>query len=147
MKLIVFDMDGTIADLFKVNNWLERLRASDPTPYSEAEPIYNMEELNNLLLALKDKGYRIAVTSWLSKDSTPEYSEAVRKAKREWLNRQGFPYDEIHLIKYGATKQDATRHHKCEQILIDDNAKIRKGWHGPVIDANNDIIAELKKLR
>ena len=31
-KMVVFDMDGTIADLYAVPNWLQMLRAEDPTP-------------------------------------------------------------------------------------------------------------------
>ena len=36
IKEIVFDMDGTIADLYGVENWLPKLRAYDPTPYQTA---------------------------------------------------------------------------------------------------------------
>jgi Holliday junction resolvasome RuvABC DNA-binding subunit len=37
MKLtVILDMDGTIADLYKVENWLGKLRNFDPTPYAEA---------------------------------------------------------------------------------------------------------------
>ena len=52
-KMIVFDMDGTIADLYNVNGWLEMLRAEDPTPYTIAEPMYEMDRLNEILEALK----------------------------------------------------------------------------------------------
>ena len=31
-KAIYFDMDGTIADLYAVDGWLDMLRAYDPTP-------------------------------------------------------------------------------------------------------------------
>ena len=30
MKTLVFDMDGTIADLYGVKGWLKMLRAEDP---------------------------------------------------------------------------------------------------------------------
>ena len=36
-KMICFDMDGTIADLYAVENWLPMLRAFDPTPYEVAD--------------------------------------------------------------------------------------------------------------
>ena len=37
MKLtVILDMDGTIADLYKVENWLGKIRNFDPTPYPEA---------------------------------------------------------------------------------------------------------------
>ena len=92
-------------------------------------------------------GWKIAVTTWLAKGATKAYDNAVRKAKIEWLEKWGFPYDEIHLVKYGTTKANCTRKHGGFQILVDDNAKVRKGWTlGATIDANKNIIAELEKL-
>ena len=35
---INFDMDGTIADLYGVKNWLSYLEAEDTTPYAIANP-------------------------------------------------------------------------------------------------------------
>lgn len=137
-KLIVFDLDGTIADLYGVENWLDYLLAEDTTPYEVADPLVDMIELTRVLNELRAIGYVVAVTSWLSKDSTPSYDARVREAKRNWLTRYNFPADEIHLVKYGATKADSTRHHDCEQILFDDNAKVRAGWHlGPAYDVDN----------
>lgn len=146
-KTLVFDMDGTIADLYGVKNWLEMIQASDPTPYINAEPLYNMAELNNLLNQLKTLGWRIVVTSWLAKGATADYNKNVAKAKREWLQKYHFPADEIHIVRYGATKADSTRKLGGYQILVDDNAKVRKGWHlGNTINAETNIIAELRKL-
>lgn len=84
-KTLVFDMDGTIANLYKVENWLEDLRSYNPRPYIVAEPMYDMMELAELLNELKEIGYRVAVTSWLSKESTKAYDELVRQAKKDWL--------------------------------------------------------------
>ena len=146
-KTLVFDMDGTIANLYGVENWLPMLRAEDPTPYIVAEPMYDMVELVNLLNKLKTIGWTIAVTSWLSKESTKEYDKMVRQAKREWLARYNFPFDEIHLVKYGTTKANCTRKNGGYQVLVDDNAEVRKGWHlGNTINANENILEELKKL-
>lgn len=150
-KMLVFDMDGTIADLYKVKNWLKYLQSEDSTPYEIAKPIYNTLELNTLLLELKRKGYKIAVTSWLSKGSTKEYDKKVRNAKKEWLNKYNFPYDEIHLIKYGTPKAYATRNKAEIQILVDDNLKVRSQFENYketyfTIDASENIIQELKKL-
>lgn len=146
-KMIVFDMDGTLANLYKVNNWLEKLRAFDPSPYMDAAPIYDMLAVNRLVADLKAAGFRIAVTSWLSKGSTPEYDAATRKAKRDWLAKYGFPYDEIHLVKYGTPKVKCTRGKADFQILVDDNAEVRSAWTlGDTIDATKDILIELAKL-
>ena len=146
-KTIVFDMDGTIANFYGVPNWLQYLMAEDTTPYEVAEPLYDMTVLNALLMELKNRGWRIAVTTWLAKNGTVEYNNRTRTAKLEWLDRHGFPYDEIHLVKYGTTKANCTRKIGGFQVLVDDNAQVRKGWTlGAVIDANNNILAELEKL-
>lgn len=148
---IVFDMDGTIADLYAVENWEPRLRAEDASPYAEAVPMWNMEILNQLLEMLKAQGHEIIVVTWLSKNSTEEYKDAVREAKREWLAEQCFPYNRFHGVQYGATKADSIRKYMNpdeEAILIDDNAKVRNGWHlGRAIDPTAiDIIQFLESL-
>lgn len=146
-KILVFDMDGTIANLYGVENWLIDLRSFNPRPYIIAKPMYDMEVLKTLLETLKEYGWTIVVTSWLSKESTKAYDKEVRKAKLEWLEKYQFPFDEIHLVKYGTTKANCTRKLGGYQILVDDNEQIRKGWNlGSTINANEDIISELIML-
>ena len=146
-KVIVFDMDGTIADLYGVNGWLDMLNAENPMPYEIAKPMYDMVELAEILNELKEIGYIIAVTTWLAMGSTREYDRQVRRAKRQWLDENNFPYDEIHLVKYGTTKANCTRHLGGYQILVDDNEKVRQGWNlGTTINANENIIEQLRML-
>lgn len=147
-KMICFDMDGTIADLYAVPNWLAKLRAEDASPYAEAAPMWDMAELRDILLKLIAKGWEIRVISWLSKDSTEAYKEAVRQAKREWLARYDFPADKVHLVAYGTTKADCVRRIAEAAILVDDNEKVRNGWHlGETIDPmNGDLLERLKEL-
>ena len=146
-KTLVFDMDGTIANLYGVDGWLEMLRAEDATPYKIAEPMYEMNVLNEVLKIFKAYGWKIVVTTWLSKGSTKAYDKLVREAKLNWLDENNFPYDEIHLVKYGTTKANCTRKLGGYQVLIDDNAQIRKGWTlGDTIDANEDIITKLLEM-
>lgn len=146
-KTLVFDMDGTIANLYGVENWLEMLRAEDPTPYIVAQPMYDMDTLKVVLEMLKLQGWTIAVTSWLSMGSTKEYDKLVRQAKREWLERYDFPFDEIHLVAYGTTKANCTRKNGGYQILVDDNEKVRNDWNlGGTINANENILEKLVEL-
>jgi FMN phosphatase YigB (HAD superfamily) len=146
-RTIVFDMDGTIADFYGVENWLIEIRNESTKPYEIAEPLYNIETLNTILEFLKMSGWRIVVTSWLAKDSTKEYKEKVRKAKLEWLKKYDFPFDEIHLVQYGTTKANCTRHLGGFQVLVDDNEKVRKGWTlGDTINANENILEKLINL-
>ena len=146
-KVIVFDMDGTIADLYGVNGWLDMLNAENPKPYEIARPMYDMVELAEILNELKEIGYIIAVTTWLAMGSTREYDRQVRLAKLAWLEKYDFPYDEIHLVKYGTTKANCTRKLGGYQILVDDNEKVRNGWNlGTTINANENIIEQLRML-
>lgn len=145
-----FDMDGAMVNLYRVYMWLEKLRNEDPSPYIEAEPLVDMARLNSICNRLISDGHEIRVISWLAKDSSEEYKAAVRKAKLDWLDRYGFPYQKAHLVAYGTTKADCVRQAAQGQtaILIDDNEKIRNGWHlGDTIDASNpNWLDELEAL-
>lgn len=153
LKKLCFDMDGTLNQFYSVPNWLNLLRAYDPLPYAIATPMWNMARLANLLRQFQKKGIEVNIITWLSMESTPEYDRATREAKKEWLNRYDFPYDHFHGVKYGATKADSVRKRLSpgeEAILIDDNAKVRDGWHlGRTIDPTScdllDILEELLK--
>ena len=68
---VYFDMDGTIAGLYAVENWLPKLRASDPSPYAEAAVMHNMSLLARYLNKEQEAGYHIGIISWLSKGGSP----------------------------------------------------------------------------
>jgi hypothetical protein len=146
-KTLVFDMDGTLANFYGVDGWLEDIRNENTRPYDIAKPLYNMEVLNAILDLLKAQGWTIAITTWLAKGSTKAFDDMVRASKIAWLQKYNFSYDEIHLVRYGTTKANCTRKNGGVQILVDENEKIRKGWHlGTTIDANKNIIDELINL-
>lgn len=148
--IICFDMDGTICNLYGVEGWLKDLQAENPRPYIEAKPMWDMHKLAEVLNKLIDQGWNIRVISWLAKDASPEYNEVVRATKVWWLNRYHFPYHKAHIVAYGTTKANCIRKiaDKGAAILIDDNAKVRKGWHmGETIDPTTEnIISALEGL-
>ena len=146
-RLLVFDMDGTIANLYGVENWLDYLIAKDETPYAIAEPLYDMDVLVFVLYVLKAMGWKIAVTSWLAKNSTSEYDERVKRAKIEWLERYGFPYDILNIVPYGTDKSSVTADFGGFQVLFDDEDNNLKSWkNGLTVDAKGDIIKLLLKM-
>ena len=150
-KYLCFDMDGTIADLYAVNDWLEQLRAYNPNPYRVAEPMWDMVELANAIQEIQEIGIKIVIITWASKDSTREYDMAVRQAKLDWLEEMGFPYDFFHCVKYGTTKANTIRKYmEIEEtaILIDDNEKVRNGWSlGETVNpTDTDIINFIRGL-
>ena len=88
--VIALDMDGTLAGLYDVPNWLERLHHEDATPYEVAEPLCNMEALAHVLKLARAEGHKVEIVSCNCKgDISPEYRRKVRKAKVHWLKQQG----------------------------------------------------------
>lgn len=142
---INFDMDGTIADLYANPNWLPLLRAYDPTPYATAKPLLRLCDLARKLNTLQRNGYRIAVISWLSKESTTEYDEAVTNAKLEWLAKHlpSVNWNEIHIVPYGTPKQNFCK--TPLDVLFDDEERNRENWTGRAYDVQNilEILREI----
>ena len=142
---IFFDMDGTIADLYGVENWLDYLIASDTLPYAIAKPLLKLNSLARILNRLQKEGYRIGVISWLSKSGTEEYNNAVTETKKNWLKKHlaSVHFDEINIVKYGTPKQVFARTEN--DILFDDEEKNRSTWTGKAFDVNA-IIEILKEM-
>lgn len=144
-RTIYFDMDGTIADLYAVEDWLEKLTAEDATPYAEAAPLLRLCTLARLLNRLQRDGYRIGIVSWLAKYGSDEYNKRVIKAKREWLrvHLKSVRFDEVHIVKYGTPKHKIVK--DKNGILFDDEEGNRDRWTGIAYDVN-DIIGVLKEI-
>lgn len=123
---IWFDMDGTIADLYGVENWLPMLIASDPTPYAVAAPLLRLSTLARMLNRAQAGGYEIGVISWLSKNSTADYDEKVKAAKLAWLAKHlpSVKWDTILIVAYGTNKKTATG----GGVLFDDEERNRTEW-------------------
>lgn len=122
---IWFDMDGTIADLYGVEDWLPMLIAEDATPYKIAKPMVNMNTLARRLNMLQKNGYKIGVISWLSKTSTPAYDALVSEAKMKWLKRHlgSVNFDRVDIVAYGTPKWKGRK-----GILFDDERRNRDEW-------------------
>ena len=144
-KAIYFDMDGTIVDLYGVRSWLKQLQSCNPAPYKSAAPLLKLSMLARKLNKLQRRGYTIGIVSWLSKNSTIEYEQAVTKAKIEWLNKHlhSVQWNEIHIVSYGTPKSTVVS--KPKGILFDDEEKNRAEWKGKAFDVTN-ILNVLKMI-
>ena len=144
-RTIFFDMDGTIADLYSVNGWLDSILARDAKPYKEAKVMHNMQALARVLNRLQKEGNKVAIISWLAKNSTEEYDKKVAQTKKEWLAKHlaSVRFDEVHIVKYGTAKQ--TFIHSTNDILFDDEEQNRNNWTGEAHNVHN-IIEVLKSL-
>lgn len=145
MKAIYFDMDGTIANLYGVENWLDMLRNENALPYESAAPLVRMNQLARLLNKLQAEGYIIGVISWLAKDSTETYDLEVKKAKINWLRNhlKSVNFDEIKIVPYGTPKEKTVDY--PNGILFDDEEQNRKNWKGQAFD-ETEILEILKAL-
>jgi hypothetical protein len=151
IKELCFDLDGTLAGLFDVPNWLEKIRAYDPTPYQTAEPLVDMAELACILRSLKNSGIRVAVITWLSKEPNKQYDDEVRKAKRAWLKSYGFPFDSLRCVAYGTPKhkiEEPRLKEDEEALLFDDDARVRRDWNlgGAIDPTTTNILDVLKEI-
>ena len=143
-RTIWLDMDGTIADLYGVENWLPMLENRNETPYRIAKPLVRMATLARLLNNRQRKGYEIAIISALAKGSTVEYDERVKNAKMEWLAKHlpSVKFNEIKFVPYTYKKNDANR---GNDILFDDEARHLNAWTGTAVNAKN-LLETLKTL-
>lgn len=135
---IWFDMDGTIADLYGVTNWLEMLTAKDETPYVVARPIVNLNVLARLMNKAQKNGYEICIVTALAKNSNNEYDEKVIKAKQKWLAKhlKTVKFNEIKFVPYWFTKNDVNT---GNDILFDDEERHLEKWTGKAVNAKQMI--------
>ena len=137
VKIINFDMDGTIADLYAVENWLPKLRAYDASPYKDAAPLVHLSTLARYIHKAQNLGWQVNIVSWLSKDPDPDYGVAVTLAKMAWLAEHlpSVRFDNLIIVPYGIPK-----HNLSAGILFDDELPNRTAWNEA--DENNHAYDE-----
>lgn len=142
VKAIYFDMDGTIADLYGVDGWLDNLIAEQTKPYRMAKSLVDMRKLGSLLNHLQNIGYHIGIVSWLSKNGTEQYNDRVTKAKLAWLEKHigSVHWDEIKIVEYGTPKSFVVEY--PQGILFDDEKPNRMEWdkQGLAFDVDNILM-------
>ncbi len=134
---VLFDMDGTIADLYNVKDWLQKLESSDTSVFSDAKPLVKIKSFKSYLKNLKEQGFKVEVTTWLPKNATKEYEQAVANAKKEWLQKYGILelLDNVNYLSYGIDKSQTEN-----DFIFDDDDKVLntfkgKGFHPRVLQA------------
>ena len=135
MKAIYFDMDGTIADLYGYEGWLDMLHNEDTTPYEDCGVLVDIKALQRILNDFIEMGITIGIISWGAMGGSNEYCRRTRKAKIAWCEKY-FPnvFTEYHVVKYGTPKHQVRK--IKDSILVDDNADVRNAWRGETIDAS-----------
>ena len=138
MNAIFFDMDGTIAELYKVKDWLFALRSNDWSVYDRCLPRAHYERINDAIEALIENGWQVGVITWASKGiGWGQELDAISETKFEWLCRF-FPAladGRFACLPYGYDKAQFVEEmgDAYENIyLVDDNKEVRADWrkHG-----------------
>lgn len=124
---IWFDMDGTIANLYGVNGWLDDLINEDVRPYREAKPLVNLVWFARTIHELQNNGWKVNIISWTAKNGSKEYNKRVTETKIEWLEKHlpSVTFDNIHIVEYGTPKTSLEK-----GILFDDEEHNRNEWNG-----------------
>lgn len=148
--VIALDMDGTLAGLYDVPNWLESIRGEDTTPYEVAEPLCDVDALARVLELARSEGHTVEIVSWNCKgDISPEYRRKVRKEKVNWLKRYGLlgEVDAVHVVKHGTPKSKVASGGRG--VLFDDETANREEWsssgRGIAFDAVN-LVARIEQI-
>ena len=147
MKSITFDMDGTIADLYSVDNWLPQIINGDSAPYREARPLVNMSKLARHLNKLQKDGYKLCIVSWGCKNSSKNFLQDTQAVKKQWLARhlKSVHWDSIEIVPYGTPKSTVCPYYNNEAVLFDDEEKNRTEW-GDTAFPETQIFEVLKNL-
>jgi len=125
-KEIWFDMDGTIANLYAIEGWLNYLIEENTYPYDKAGTMLNFSLLARYLNKLQQLGWYIGIASWASKEASEYFYEKIVISKSNWLNKhlKSVTWNEIKVLPYGTNKFEA-----CGGgILFDDEEKNRNAW-------------------
>lgn len=128
MKRLYLDMDGTIADLYRIDGWLERLESSDSNLFIECKPIITQAQLFEVF---PSNEYDISILSMTPKGCSDSYATDVIRQKNEWLDEY-FP--DLKKRIYKKYSYNKNLKNSENSILVDDNAKIRECYRGIALD-------------
>lgn len=125
---IYFDLDGTVYNLYGVNEWEPKLRAENPNVFREGSFIGDYQEFMNICNKLLEKGVQFGVITWLPMQASPEYEVECELVKREWVQRYMPFVSEFTAQSYGVPKQNAIIKRAKTMYLLDDNTEICEMW-------------------
>lgn len=144
MKSIWFDMDGTLYELYKIPNWLERLEQGDMSVFEDGKARAHLKRINRAIEGLVKQGWRVGVITWAPKNITPRLFAWANDVKFNWIV-ENCPAlaNSFACIPYGESKAQFLQDMEAEgaelNILVDDNKEVRAEWrtHGKTFKTIN----------
>ena len=146
---LYFDMDGTIADLYNHENWLEKIRSGQPI-FNELK---KMPRTNKVIYYLNQieqhtDNVEVNIITWLPLNATIPQMIQYTEEKKEWSEKNFVRVSNFIALPYGSPKHKAIlKEEKAYHLLFDDNAEVRNEWQGKykiAFDENN--IVEVLRL-
>lgn len=131
---LIFDMDGTLFDLYGKEDWLESIQNERLGLFEDLEAFDYVSKIIRPLKDLKAKGVQLGVCTWTPKGTSKNYCEVVKKEKVESLKKAGLFYlmDFVVCIPYGEDKADSVKKFRRSgsniEILFDDNKEVRESF-------------------
>ena len=123
-QVVYLDMDGTIANLYGMNNWLESLENEVEGLFLNCEPLVSENKLKEFF---PSEEYELRICSMTPLNATNEYCQVVIKEKNQWLDKYFPSITHRVYMEYGNHKNlKNSKNH----ILIDDNETIRNSYKG-----------------
>lgn len=122
---IIFDMDGTIADLYNHPEWLPMIR-SEKNIFNLLEPMVAPFLLDMVIKKLQTV-CEVKVITWLPMNATSEYKKVCTKDKKSWISTFFPSIKKVHAIQYGA-KKHYVKGLSENAVIFDDNKQVRAEW-------------------
>ena len=147
---IYFDLDGTVYDLYNVENWLEKLRSEDASVFSEGNFIGDYNRFKTVCEKLVSVGVQFEVITWLPMQASEEYEIECTEVKREWVKKFMPFVTEFTAQSYGIPKQNAIKKRAKTMYLLDDNKEVCEMWKTDkmrkAINVNRDELTTIEAL-
>ena len=147
---IYFDLDGTVYDLYNVENWLEKLRSEDASVFLEGDFIGDYNRFKTVCEKLVSVGVQFEVITWLPMQASEEYEIECTEVKREWVKKFMPFVTEFTAQSYGIPKQNAIKKRAKTMYLLDDNKEVCEMWKTDkmrkAINVNRDELTTIEAL-
>lgn len=132
--MIYLDMDGTIADTYSIDGWLDRILAHDASVFLDAKPA-DKSKVMELLEVLDDD---VTILTMLPEcalkgKAREDYFKEVKDSKKTWLKMHFPEFTKIKFIDYQKSK---SKYWQEGDVLIDDSSSQIKDWPGMAIKTN-----------
>ena len=108
-QVVYLDMDGTIANLYGMENWLENLINEVEGLFLDCEPFITEEEL---LKFFPTEEYELRICSMTPLNATEEYCQVVINEKNQWLDKYFPSITHRVYMAYGNNKNLRKKHKK-----------------------------------